>query len=131
MSSLSYTHWSPWLLFGAVIAVAIVRASTATPISDARPATEAERASVFLSLAREERTMRRDAAKDFPADLWSQDDAFHNFELQRARALANRDGIRLPDVLLASDQGLHGQWPAPANVSLNPFVPPCRPRPIH
>lgn len=127
----SLSTYTPWLLFGGVVAVAILRAAIATPISDARPATKVERASAFLSLANEEKSMRREAAKDFPADLWSQDDAFHNLEFKRARALAREDAIRISDVLLASDEGMHRVWPHPANVTLTPFVPPCRPRPIH
>jgi len=120
-----------WGLLGGVVLVAGVRAATAAPLGDAPAATEQERGKAFLSLAFEEKKMRREAAKDFPADLWSQDDAFHNAEYKRAKAVAGEKGIRVPDVLLAVDEGLHGRWPRPEDVTLNPSVPPCRPRPIH
>ncbi|WP_394836139.1 hypothetical protein LVJ94_04435 [Pendulispora rubella] len=101
------------------------------PLSGPAPADDEQRREAFETMALEEREMRRNAAKDFPADLWSQDDAFHNSEYRRAKTLAGERRLRLPDVLLAIDEGLHRRWAAPANVTLRPTVPPCRPRPIH
>jgi hypothetical protein len=120
-----------WALFVAIIAVAVGRAATATPIADARPATDEDRKAIFWKLASEERAMRRDAAKSFPADLWSQDDAVHNSELKWAIKLAGERQVRLADALSAADEGLRHRWPRPADAWINPSVPPCRPRPIH
>jgi hypothetical protein len=120
-----------WAAFGAIVLVAMGRAATAAPLPDAHPASEDVQREVFAILASEERTMRRDAAKDFPADAWSQDDAFHNSEYKRARTLAGERGVRFSDVLLAIDEGMHKQWPHVADAWQKPTVPPCRPRPIH
>ena len=117
--------------FGAIVLVAMGRAATAASLPDARPASDEIQKEVFAVLAAEERAMRRDAAKDFPADAWSQDDAFHNLEYKRARALAGERGIRFSDVLLAIDEGMHKQWPHVSDAWQKPTVPPCRPRPIH
>jgi len=120
-----------WALFGAILVAGIARAATVAPIPSPPPAGDLDRHAVFNVLAEEERRMRRQAAKDFPADPWSQDDAFHNFEYKRARGLAGERGMPLEDVLRAADEGMHAHWPAPPGVWLNPSVPPCRPRPIH
>jgi len=122
---------SSWLLFGAIVAVAAFVAVTAAPLSSPHAAKDEELHEAFEVMAFEEREMRRNAAKDFPADLWSQDDAFHNSEYRRAKSLAAAKSIRVSDVLLAVDEGLHHRWPTPENVTLRPMVPPCRPRPIH
>lgn len=120
-----------WAVFAALVAVAGVRAATASPIAEARSASLEERKSFFWKLASEERAMRREAAKNFPADLWSQDDAVHNSEFKLATKIAGERSVRLTDVLLAADEGLRQGWPRPAGAWINPSVPPCRPRPIH
>jgi len=120
-----------WALPALIVTVAIGRAGTATPVAGSRPVDEATRRAIFVSMAAEERKMRRDAANDFPADPWSQDDAFHNLEYKRAKSMAGERGISIADVLRAEDEGMRGHWPRPANAWLNPSVPPCRPRPIH
>ncbi len=113
------------------MAIALVRAATAVPIAQARPASELEKRAAFESLASDEASLRRSAADEFPADQWSQDDAFHNSEYKRAKAIAELSRIRISDVLLAVDDGMHHEWPAPRGAKLQPTVPPCRPRPIH
>jgi hypothetical protein len=120
-----------WAVFGSIVLVAMGRAATAAPLPSAGPAGEGTKSEVFALIAAEERTMRRDAAKDFPADAWSQDDAFHNLEYKRARILAGERGVRLADVLLAIDEGMHQKWPHVSDAWQKPTVPPCRPRPIH
>jgi hypothetical protein len=124
-------RFAGWAAFGAIVLVAMGRAATAASLPDARPASEDMQKEVFALLAAEERTMRRDAAKDFPADAWSQDDAFHNLEYKRARTLAGERGVRFSDVLLAIDEGMHQKWPHVSDAWQKPTVPPCRPRPIH
>jgi hypothetical protein len=113
------------------VAFACGRAALAKPIENAPRATEELKKSAFFAMAGDERKMRRDAAKDFPADAWSQDDAFHNFEFKKARDVASDKKMPLEDVLSAIDEGMREHWPRPRGVVMNPSVPPCRPRPIH
>ena len=120
-----------WAVVAIVSLVAIVRAATAPGLPSQPAAAEAQRREVFVVIAGEERKMRQMAAKDFPADPWSQDDAFHNLEFKRAKTLAGERSMRLADVLRAIDEGMRERWPRPLDVWLNPSVPPCRPRPIH
>jgi hypothetical protein len=113
------------------IALATGRVATAKPIEDPPAAAENLKQNAFFAMAADERKMRRDAAHDFPADAWSQDDAFHNFEFKRARDIAHDKKMSLEDVLSAIDEGMREHWPRPRGVAMNPSVPPCRPRPIH
>jgi hypothetical protein len=113
------------------IGFATGRVALAKPIENPpAPAPELKK-NAFWAMAAEERKMRRDAAHDFPADAWSQDDAFHNFEFKRARDIANDKKMSLEDVLSAIDEGMREHWPRPRGVVMNSSVPPCRPRPIH
>jgi len=120
-----------WLVPALVAVVAVGRAATVAPMAHPAPVDEATRRGIFVSMAAEERKMRREAAKDFPADPWSQDDAFHNLEYKRAKTMAGERGISIADVLRAEDEGMRRHWPRPSAAWLNPSVPPCRPRPIH
>jgi hypothetical protein len=113
------------------IGVATGRAASAKPIEDSPRASIELQKSAFFAMAADERKNRRDAAHDFPADAWSQDDAFHNFEFKRARDIAHDKKMPLEDVLSAIDEGMREHWPRPRGVAMNPSVPPCRPRPIH
>jgi hypothetical protein len=113
------------------IVFACGRAALAKPIENPAPASVDLKKNAFYAMAADERKMRRDAAKDFPADAWSQDDAFHNFEFKRARDIASDKKMALEDVLSAIDEGMREHWPRPRGVVMNPSVPPCRPRPIH
>ena len=113
------------------IALATGRVATAKPIEDPPAPSVDLKKNAFYAMASDERKMRRDAAKDFPADAWSQDDAFHNFEFKRARDIAHDKQMSLEDVLSAIDEGMREHWPRPRGVAMNPSVPPCRPRPIH
>ncbi|MGH7281637.1 MAG: hypothetical protein ACRELY_08960 [Polyangiaceae bacterium] len=115
-----------------VVLCAIIRATTsASAIAQQRPATDDEKRKAFWDMAANERDMRRDAVHDFPTDAWSQDDAFHNSEFKKAREWGDKHGVRLMDVLIAMDEGMHAGWPRPRNTFLSPTVPPCRPRPIY
>lgn len=113
------------------IVFACGRAALAKPIEIQDPASPELKKNAFWAMASDERKMRRDAAHDFPADAWSQDDAFHNFEFKRARDIANDKKMSLEDVLSAIDEGMREHWPRPRGVVMNSSVPPCRPRPIH
>ena len=120
-----------WVVFGAAVATAFVRAATATPRPSLPPLTEADRRTAYALVVAEERNMRREATKDFPADPWSADDAFHNNDYRRAKQIAQQKRMSLQDVLRAMDDGMRLRWPKPAGIHQNPSVPPCRPRPIH
>jgi hypothetical protein len=113
------------------VALATGRAATAKPIEDPPTASEDLKKNAYWAMATDERKMRRDAAHDFPADAWSQDDAFHNFEFKRARDIAHDKKMPIQDVLSAIDEGMREHWPRPRGVAMTPSVPPCRPRPIH
>jgi hypothetical protein len=113
------------------IAFATGRVALAKPVENPPAAAQELKKNAFWAMAADERKMRRDAAHDFPADAWSQDDAFHNFEFKRARDIAGDKKMSLEDVLSAIDEGMRERWPRPRGVVMNPSVPPCRPRPIH
>lgn len=73
--------------------------------------------------------MRKQAQKDWAADPWSQDDAFHNLEHQRAWGLAGTMKTSEAEILRAVDDGMRENWPR-FGIVLRTTVPPCRPRPI-
>lgn len=120
-----------WVVFGAALLVGFGRALASTPMTTPPPADERARKAAYVLMVTEEQNMRREAIKDFPADPWSQDDAFHNLEYKRARQIAGPRNMSVQDVLLAMDEGMREHWPKPVNVHQKPTVPPCRPRPIH
>src|SRR2546423_811160 len=116
-----------WSFFATTCVVAIGLCLIATAPADASPADAAARRDAFAEIAAQEREMRAQSAEAFPTDPWSQDDAFHAMERQRAIAFAHRRGVRVGDVLDAVDEGLRGQ----ALRGLVATVPPCRPRAIY
>jgi hypothetical protein len=120
-----------WVVFAASFVVAIGRAVTSKPRETPAGSSEAQRRNAYTIIASEERNMRREGIKDFPADPWSQDDAFHNTEYRRAKQIASQRVMSLQDVLLAMDEGMREHWPKPIGAHQKPTVPPCRPRPIH
>lgn len=120
-----------WAVFATAIVVGFARALTSTPIGAPPPADERARRAAYVIMVTDEQNMRRESIKDFPADPWSQDDAFHNLEYRRAKSIAGPRDMSLQDVLRAMDEGMREQWPKPIPVHQKPTVPPCRPRPIH
>ena len=120
-----------WAILGGACVVALGRALVASPPEDRPAADEASRRAVFVALASEETKLRRDAAKKFALDRWSQDDDFHQAELTRAKSIAAEHAIRLGDALSAIDDGMRDGWPRPAGVELRATVPPCQPRAIY
>jgi hypothetical protein len=121
-----------WLPATAACAIAVGRAvSAAAPEGPPTEMDEATRRAAFRAVASEETAMRREAAKHFPTDLWSQDDDFHERELRRARDWANAHRARLGDVLSALDEGMRAHWPHDNPRPLVTTVPPCRPRAIY
>lgn len=120
-----------WVVFAGSFVVAFGRALASEPKSAPPPAPEHQRRNAYTVIAADERNMRRESIKDFPADPWSQDDGFHNSEYRRARQVATQRSMSLQDVLRAMDEGMREHWPKPAGIHQKPTVPPCRPRPIH
>jgi hypothetical protein len=106
----------------------LVRAATAPPVDAPTAPSEKLEREAFELLAREERGMRVQAAKNFLGDPWSQDDDFHNAQRKRAVWFSDRKGHSLPHVLRAVDEGMRGRWPVPAGALVIPTVAPCRPR---
>ncbi len=119
-----------WLLLVVVSAVAFGRAATARAPASPPPATDAERRAAFVAIAGAERDMRRESAKDFPTDRWSQDDDFHRIELDKARDFARTHRVPLGDVLQSVDDGMRERWTSAASV-MTATVPPCQPRAIY
>jgi hypothetical protein len=115
----------------AACAVALARALTASPVPNFAVADPATRRAMFSAIAADETKMRRDAAKKFPTDLWSQDDDFHQSELKRAKAVAAEHGVRLGDALSAIDEGMREHWPLAPGIPMRTTVPPCQPRAIY
>jgi hypothetical protein len=120
-----------WTLLGGACAVGLARALTSPPPPDPPVADEASLRAVFLTVASDETKLRRDAAKKFAMDLWSQDDDFHLSELGRAKSAAAQHRIRLGDALSAIDEGIREGWPHGPGVALRATVPPCQPRAIY
>ena len=121
-----------WAPFAAACAVAVARAVLASPPEQPPPdADESLLHAAFRAVASDEAAMRHDAAKDFPTDLWSRDDNFHERELRKARDWAGKHRVRLGLVLSAVDQGLRSAWPHDNRGPLTTTVPPCRPRAIY
>ncbi len=118
-----------WSVFGAACTTAAVAALTAHPLPAPKVLDEDGRRQAFGILSNEEATMRRQAAKDWPADPWSQDDAFHNLEHGRAWGLAGAMHTSEAEVLRALDDGMREGWPR-YGANMKTTVPPCRPRPI-
>ena len=119
-----------WLAFPLVCAVATVRVLLAHPPAAAARADETAKRQAFLEMRTHEPEMRRQAAQDFPTDPWSQDDAFHAYEMDRARTFADKHHTALTDVWAALDAGMRAQR-ARGDKSMIASVPPCHPRAIY
>ena len=85
---------------------------------------------LFSAVASDETSMRHEAAKAFPTDLWSRDDDFHRHEGQKTRDWAGAHHMRLSDAFRALDDGLRSHWPQANRGPLTLSTPPCRPRAI-
>jgi len=119
------------LVAASCTALVVVRAATAPVPPPQSHATDAQRASFAMSIAAQEDEWRGKAGDDFPADDWSQRDAFHAQEANAVRDLAGAAGVPYEDVLRAIDDDLHqtpGDEERGRNRSANAV--PCKPRPI-
>jgi hypothetical protein len=109
--------------------VVAVRVAGAPREPSGPPATPAQRASFAANVSGNEPSWRRSTEQDFPSDLWSQRDAFHNHEAQMIRDLAAGAHVSYEDVIRAIDEdvrrgGQAGHDRAAAAI-------PCKPRPFY
>jgi hypothetical protein len=116
-----------WLVAVAGMSVVVHRAATAPSPPPLHVATPQERIVLAQRIAIREQEWRNKAAEDFPADDWSQRDAFHNLESDGVRDVAHQQGVYLEDVFRAVDEDLHKTRPGAARGT---DVVPCRPRPV-
>ena len=124
---MTVARWSPFAL---VCAIALARAITSKAVQPPNRADQATRTVGFAQFADQEAAYRKEAAKDFPTDPWSQDDFFHAREAKEARAFAKVTGIPITDALDALDEGLRAKRAGGDRSSLS-TVPPCHPRAIY
>jgi hypothetical protein len=89
------------------VAIVVAKAATAPVPPPLRAATAAERTMFAASVASQEDEWRAKAADDFPADSWSQRDAFHGHEANAVRDLAASSRVPYEDVFRAVDEDLH------------------------
>ncbi len=120
--------WGPLVL---VSVFALVRALLAQAPESAPGSDDDLEHRLFTAVASEETSMRHEAAKAFPTDLWSRDDDFHRHEGQKTRDWAGAHHMRLSDAFRALDEGLRSRWPHGNQGPLTLTTPPCRPRAIY
>jgi hypothetical protein len=112
-------------------AVVVGRVATAPAPRPLPPATAEQRARFAATVASREEQWQREAAVDFPADRWSQRDAFHGHEAATVRELAGGAGVSYEDVFRAIDQDLHQtRARAPGSRDRSAGAVPCKPRPV-
>ena len=117
----------PLLLVAAgCIALVVGRAATAPLPPPPRPATPQDLAGFAATVGGLEAEWRDKSANDFPADQWSQRDAFHGHEAGAVRDLARGSGVSYEDVFRAIDRDIHRM----RGVDRNAQVVPCKPRPV-
>ena len=110
----------------AIIAVVVVRAASAPEPPHPRQATPQERSGFAATVASQEADWSNHAADDFPADHWSQRDAFHGHEAAAVRDLARGAGVSYESVFRAIDEDLHRTRGSDRNAN----AVPCKPRPV-
>jgi hypothetical protein len=130
MTSATLERRIRWVPFALVCAIALVEALRATPPVSPPRADKAARAAAVADARKHEGDYRKEAAKDFPTDPWSQDDAFHQKEAKGARAYAKSHYIALGDVLDAIDEDIRARA-AQGDSTIIATVPPCHPRAIY
>jgi hypothetical protein len=119
-------RWAPRAILFGVIALALVRAATASSAEKLPPADSALAHKAYADIVGKEPSMRRESALKFPGDPWSADDDFHQRENDDVRGFAGHQRVSIGSVLAAIDDGMHDHWRAAASPIAQ--VPPCRPR---
>ena len=103
------------------------RASSAPLMPVALPATPEQKVAMARAIAGGEPGWRKTTEQDFPADLWSQRDAFHGHEEKSVKDQAFTYRVTLEDVLKAIDEDLHKGSRSDRNANAIP----CKPRPFY
>lgn len=116
------------LIVVTVVAVVVTRAARAPAPSAPRAATPEERASFAATVASREGAWRASAATEFPADHWSQRDAFHADEAATVKELAGGAGVAYEEVLRAIDEDVRQSRGRDRDRSAD--VVPVKPRPV-
>ena len=120
-------RWSP---FAVVCAMALVRAITSKAPPAPKRANEEMRKLAFTESVGKEVGDRNAAAKKFPTDPWSQDDAFHQKEAKGARAYAKSHYLAFGEILDAIDEDIRVRA-RQGDSTIIATVPPCHPRAIY
>jgi hypothetical protein len=106
------------------------RVASAPREETGNPATPAQRLSFAASVAGNEPTWRRKTEEDFPSDLWSQRDAFHNHEAQSIRDFAGSAHVPYEEVIRAIDEDVRKSGTVPGLERAAGAIP-CKPRPFY
>ncbi|CAN5924539.1 hypothetical protein BH11MYX4_BH11MYX4_64190 [soil metagenome] len=111
-------------------ALVAVRVSSAPREETGGAATPEQRFSFSANVSGNEPTWRRKTEQDFPSDLWSQRDAFHNHEAQTIRDLAGASHVPYEEVIRAIDDDVRRSGKVPGLERAAGAVP-CKPRPFY
>lgn len=115
-----------WLVLFTLWVAALAGVATAPSVPHAPNQQPSRAAYQFVTSV--EGDARKRAQNDFPGDVWSQDDDFHRFELDRAWQFAAEHQQTLSAVLRSVDDRIRERW-TPTGAPPAVTVPPCRPRP--
>ena len=117
--------------FAAGCALFVARSVASAPREETGgTATPAQRLSFSQSVASNEPTWRRKTEEDFPSDLWSQRDAFHNHEAQAIRDLSSTAHVPFEEVIRAIDDDVRLSGKVPGIERAAGAIP-CKPRPFY
>jgi hypothetical protein len=114
-----------WLLLATLIVIALVRAVRAGAAQPQRALSVPERQALGAAAAAQEPTWRLASRRNFPGDMWSQDDDFHSMERAWVNAEAQQRGVSPREVFRAIDEDLHAHPPSPPRKAT---ASPCKPR---
>lgn len=115
------------IVFVGLTILVAVKVASAPALAGALRATAEQKAIVAMAIAGEEPGWRKTTEQEFPADLWSQRDAFHGNEASKAKDLAFANRIPVEDVLRAIDEDIHKSRDRDRLAGAIP----CKPRPFY
>ena len=121
------------LVFAGVTGYVAWSAASAPRTPGGHAATEEESSSCAAIVAGNEGTWRKESAQDFPADSWSQRDAFHGREAQQIRDLSRSKRIPYEEVIRAIDEDVHRMhaFSTTQSADRSAIAVPCKPRPFY
>ena len=119
--------------FAAVTGYVTWSIATAPRPSAGAAATEEQDSACAAAVAGNENEWRKQSAQDFPADSWSQRDAFHGHEAQQIRDLARAKKLPYEEVIRAIDDDVHRMhaFSTTKNADRSAVAVPCKPRPFY